>query len=85
MTHDPLCPIINTTCIDGPHVLILEAAPGYYVCDACQRECQCDLITAAHERGYKEAEVFYTNECMICGYSGEWSEWTCDDCLKDNK
>jgi hypothetical protein len=80
MTHDPLCPIISTTCINGPHVLILEAAPGYYLCDACQRECQCDLITAAHERGYKEAEAFYTNDCFLCGYAGEWSTSMCWQC-----
>jgi hypothetical protein len=50
MTHDPLCPIISTTCIDGPHVLILEAALGYYLCDSCQRECQCDLISRVEDR-----------------------------------
>ena len=45
MTHDPMCPLLSTACIDGPtHVLILEAAPKYYLCDSCQRECQCNLI-----------------------------------------
>lgn len=65
--HDPLCPIISTTCIDGPHVLILQAAPGYYLCDVCQRECQCDLITAAHERGYKEAENLISSKIIQYG------------------
>jgi hypothetical protein len=50
MSHDSLCPISSTPCIDGPHTLILEAAPGYHLCDACQRECQCALISKVEER-----------------------------------
>lgn len=40
----------------------------------------CDIITAAHERGYKEAEKFYTNDCFLCGYAGEWSTSMCWQC-----
>lgn len=44
------------------------------------RECICNELSMAYERGYKEAEQFYTNECMQCGYAGEWSTWMCDEC-----
>ena len=30
--------------------------------------------------GYEKAKEIYTNECMNCGYAGEWSTWVCDDC-----
>ena len=38
----------------------------------------------AYDRGYKDAEKYYTNSCFYCGYAGEWSTWACDDCLKSN-
>jgi hypothetical protein len=74
MSHDPLCPsalLEDCECYkDGS---------GIHSCG--WGTCQCDLITAAHERGYKEAEAFYTNDCFLCGYAGEWSTsmcWQCD-------
>jgi hypothetical protein len=36
--------------MNGPHVLILETAPGYCLCDACQIECQCGLIYKVERR-----------------------------------
>lgn len=38
----------------------------------------------AYNRGYKDAEKYYTNSCFSCGYAGEWSTWVCDDCIKSN-
>ena len=38
----------------------------------------------AYDRGYKDAEKYYTNSCFYCGYAGEWSTWACDDCTKNN-
>ena len=62
-----------------PHAPLCEAAAADGI-----EPCICDYLTAAHEQGYKEAEEFYTNSCMMCGYAGEWSTWICDDCLKEN-
>jgi hypothetical protein len=42
-----------------------------------------DAINDAYQRGYKEAEEFYTNSCMLCGYVGQWSTYICDDCIKE--
>lgn len=39
-----------------------------------------NLQDEAYERGYKDAEKYYTNSCFSCGYAGEWSTWICDDC-----
>lgn len=53
MTHDPLCPISYSACPtsdDQRHGLVLEAAPGYYLCDTCLRECHCTAITTARHR-----------------------------------
>jgi hypothetical protein len=43
------------------------------------------LVKHEYKRGYKEAEKFYTNSCMFCGYAGEWSTYICDDCIEENK
>jgi hypothetical protein len=77
MTHDPMCPLTPPTADYEPY--LAEAVR------AIQQEtpCQCDLIAAAHERGYKEAEAFYTNSCFSCGYAGEWSTWICENCAKE--
>lgn len=34
----------------------------------------------AYNKGYKDAEKYYTNSCFLCGYAGEWSTWICDEC-----
>jgi hypothetical protein len=70
MTHDPLCPDIPCTCQPDVYGHMLD----------CMMFCVCDIITAAHERGYKEAERIYTNDCMFCGYVGEWSISVCWQC-----
>lgn len=72
INHDPLCPNLPCTC-----------DPDDYGHEwTCQKLCQCDIIRAAYQRGYKEAEKFYTNSCMLCGYAGEWSTYICDDCIE---
>lgn len=38
-------------------------------------------VDEAYKRGYADAEKYFTNSCFECGYAGEWSTWTCDDCL----
>jgi len=70
MTHDPLCRIAKAIrdgecCADDPLF-------GY--------PCDCNQIAKAHKRGYEEAEAFYTNSCVSCGYAGEWSTWMCEQC-----
>lgn len=73
MNHDPLCPSISSENCE-----CWKDGSGIHSCG--WRPCQCDLITAAHERGYKEAVEIYTNDCMLCGYAGEWSAWICEQC-----
>jgi hypothetical protein len=74
--HDELCIAKECTC-EPDHYGHMFDCPEYF--------CICDRLTAAHERGYKEAEKIYTNSCMSCGYAGEWSTWICDDCLKEDE
>lgn len=43
MTHDPLCPLSKAECLssqDALHSIVI----GTTWCDACQIDCQCDLI-----------------------------------------
>ena len=44
-----------------------------------------DIVDKAWAKGYAEAEKFYTNSCLFCGYAGEWSTWICDDCKKERE
>ena len=44
-----------------------------------------DIVDKAWAKGYAEAEEFYTNSCLFCGYAGEWSTWICDDCKKERE
>ena len=44
-----------------------------------------DIVDKAWAKGYAEAEKFYTNGCLFCGYAGEWSTWICDDCKKERE
>ena len=44
-----------------------------------------DIVDKAWAKGYAEAEKFYTNGCLFCGYAGEWSTWVCDDCKKERE
>lgn len=34
--------------------------------------------------GEQKAKEFYTNDCLECGYAGEWSTWICENCQKEN-
>jgi hypothetical protein len=52
----------------------------YGVCQHTKYEGSAPCIHDAYLRGYAEAEKKYTNDCFICGYAGEWSTWTCEDC-----
>lgn len=52
MSHDPLCPDVPCTCQPDIYGHMLD----------CMMFCVCDIITAAHERGYKEAEEDYRSE-----------------------
>jgi len=70
MIHDPLCPAPEC---DGTE--FCDDSMDFLTC-----MCRCDLITAAYERGYKEAKEYYTNSCVSCGYAGEWSTWMCEKC-----
>lgn len=72
--HDPLCPNIPCDCEQDEYGHMID----------CSIYCLCELINKVHERGYKEAEEFYTNECMNCGYAGEWSTWICDECERNH-
>lgn len=58
MAHDPLCPDTNSCeCYkDGSGIHSCGWGP-----------CQCDLITAAHERGYKEAQNFISSKIIKYG------------------
>lgn len=38
-----------------------------------------------YSEAFTEAEKFYTNSCLFCGYAGEWSTWICDDCKKERE
>lgn len=44
-----------------------------------------DIVDKAWAKGYAEAKKFYTNDCLSCGYAGEWSTWICDDCKKEEE
>ena len=43
-----------------------------------------DAYNRGYKRGYEDAKIFYTNDCMTCGYAGEWSTYICNNCTKDN-
>jgi len=93
MTHDPLCRAsrASVVCLHCAGENDNRGKSNY--CSDCWdhyvggldqfepvHECQCDLIAKAHKRGYEEAEAFYTNSCVSCGYAGEWSTWMCEQC-----
>ena len=42
-----------------------------------------DIVDKAWAKGYAEAEEFFTNSCLSCGYAGEWSTWICEVCMAE--
>ena len=42
-----------------------------------------DIVDKAWAKGYAEAEKFFTNSCLSCGYAGEWSTWICEVCTAE--
>lgn len=89
--HHSMCPFIEDTdnVIYGWNACqcdLIESVEG----DAYKRGYDAAVLDLApnlqiaYEQGYKKAEKFYTNDCMLCGYMGEWSTYICDDCIKEN-
>lgn len=76
--HDPYCRAFY------PALLPVEQCTWCYVI----RQVRMDEYKKAWDEGYgvgyETAEKYYTNECFVCGYAGEWSTWVCDDCQKEN-
>ena len=42
-----------------------------------------DIVDKAWAKGYAEAKDHYTNSCLLCGYSEQWSMWICDTCIEE--
>lgn len=74
MSHDPYCKAFY------PALLPVEQCTWCYVI----RQVRMDEYKKAWDEGYgigyETAKEYYTNECFVCGYAGEWSTYVCEDC-----
>jgi hypothetical protein len=82
--HDPLCPSMDES--ESEYCSLCHCHLITKVREDMRQPGRIQfLIDEAYKRGYKEAEEFYTNSCMLCGYAGEWSTYICDECIEENK
>ena len=80
-SHDPYCKCYYPALTDP------ETCTWCYVIREVRRD---EYLKAWNEgfgigfgEGYEKAKEFYTNDCLACGYAGEWSTWVCDNCQKE--
>jgi hypothetical protein len=81
-THDPLCPLVATTCGVPPADHDWGWVSDRCWCFYCGQECHCSTIAVVRADQRKIDEKYYLNSCMRCGFD-DFSIHMCDECLKE--